>query len=112
MTDLIRREDAEHILGRALDAITSGPFDASDPRIDAVSEYLAAIRALPGIPAPDDAVAALQAQLATANADADRLAEALKEFCCRVDAGEVRSRRTYAKFKGLLAAYEAWKGGV
>ena len=35
---------ASHV-GRALDALTSGPFDASDPRIEALSQYADFIRA-------------------------------------------------------------------
>lgn len=31
------------------------------------------------------------------------LIEALQEFCARVEAGEVRSKRTYAKFKAILS---------
>ena len=42
---------ASHV-GGALDALTSGPFDASDPRIEAISQYAdlirAALRALEG----------------------------------------------------------------
>ena len=40
------REAAACYVGRALDALTSGPFDQSDPRIEALSEYADAIRAL------------------------------------------------------------------
>jgi hypothetical protein len=32
-----------------------------------------------------------------------RAFEAMQEFCDRVDRGEVRSKRTYAKFKAILA---------
>lgn len=32
----------------------------------------------------------------------ERLRAALREFCDRVDRGEVKSVRTYAKFKALL----------
>lgn len=31
-----------------------------------------------------------------------RMREAMQEFCNRVDKGEVRSKRTYAKFKDIL----------
>ena len=34
------------------------------------------------------------------------LKEALKWFCNRVDAGEVRSKRTYERFKELLNKYD------
>lgn len=34
----------------------------------------------------------------------EELREAVQEFVDRVDRGEVRSKRTYAKFKALLAA--------
>jgi len=37
-------------------------------------------------------------------AAAPQMLEALEEFCARVDAGEVRSKRTYAKFKELIKA--------
>jgi len=37
----------------------------------------------------------------------DSMAAALREFCDRVDADEIRSKRTYAQFKALLAEYEA-----
>lgn len=32
--------------------------------------------------------------------------ELMREFCRRVDAGEVRSRKTYAQFKVFIAKYE------
>jgi hypothetical protein len=52
------RERAAGYVSRALDALTSGPFDASDPRIEALAEYVDAIRALPlDAPAPVDPVA-------------------------------------------------------
>lgn len=35
----------------------------------------------------------------------DELLDAMAEFCRRVEAGEIRSRRTYGKFKALLAAH-------
>ncbi len=35
-------------------------------------------------------------------AAAPRMAEAMDRFCDRVEAGEVRSRRTYAEFCGIL----------
>jgi hypothetical protein len=36
-------------------------------------------------------------------AAAPDMAEAMAEFCSRVDAGEVRSTKTYAQFKAILA---------
>lgn len=41
------QERAVYLLGRALDTLTSGPFDASDSRIEALAEYVETIRALP-----------------------------------------------------------------
>ncbi len=38
------RERCADLMARALDALTSGAFDATDPRIDAVAEYIDAIR--------------------------------------------------------------------
>jgi hypothetical protein len=40
------REAAAHYVSRALDALTSGSFDQSDPRIEALSEYVGTIRDL------------------------------------------------------------------
>lgn len=39
---------------------------------------------------------------------AQRVHDALQRFCDRVEAGEVRSRRTYAKFCGLLGREVKW----
>jgi len=44
----IRREERERAAGyisRAVDAVTSGSFDQSDPRVDALCEYADAIHA-------------------------------------------------------------------
>lgn len=38
--------------------------------------------------------------------DNSELLDALKWFCRRVDMGEVRSRKTYAKFRGLIEKYD------
>lgn len=35
--------------------------------------------------------------------DRDELLDALRWFCGRVESGEVRSKRTYARFKRLIA---------
>ena len=51
---LLVERAAGHV-GQALDALTSGSFDTSDPRIEALAEYADAIRAL----APASGVAAL-----------------------------------------------------
>lgn len=40
---------------------------------------------------------------------AAKMADALREFCDRVDRDEIRSRYTYLKFKALLAEYEGLK---
>lgn len=37
----------------------------------------------------------------------DKITAALRQFCARVESGEIRSKRTYAQFKQLLAEYEA-----
>lgn len=37
----------------------------------------------------------------------DEAVTLMKEFCNRVDAGEIRSRKTYAKFKIFIANVEA-----
>jgi hypothetical protein len=39
--------EAESYVCSALDALTSGAFDASDPRIEAIAEYAEKLRALP-----------------------------------------------------------------
>jgi hypothetical protein len=38
--------------------------------------------------------------------DNSELLDALKWFCRRVDMGEVRSRNTYAKFRGLIEKHD------
>jgi hypothetical protein len=47
------RGDALHILGRAFDAITSGPFDASDERIQTLADYIDQLQAPPARAALD-----------------------------------------------------------
>lgn len=37
----------------------------------------------------------------------DKMTAALRQFCARVESGEIRSVKTYAQFKQLLAEYEA-----
>ena len=40
----------------------------------------------------------------------DKLVEEAREFCRRLTAGEVRSKRTYAAFKALLAQIDGPQG--
>lgn len=40
----------------------------------------------------------------------DKLVEEARNFCKRVEAGEVRSKRTYAAFKALLALIDGVQG--
>jgi len=37
----------------------------------------------------------------------DESIQAMREFCRAVDDGAIHSRRTYAKFKAILARYDA-----
>jgi hypothetical protein len=46
------RADALRILGRAFDAITSGPFDASDERIQHIADHIDQLQSLLDHPAP------------------------------------------------------------
>ena len=48
----------------------------------------------------------LEQTIKTLQKENKELKEALRWFCNRVDAGEVRSKRTYERFKELLDKYE------
>jgi hypothetical protein len=54
----------------------------------------------------DEAYNCIRRQLTAAKLRINDLGEAMREFCKRVEAGEVQSVRTYAKFKALLGDKE------
>lgn len=53
-----------------------------------------------------NAVLGLQADLEQERSHSEKMAEALKGFVARVDNGEIRSYRTYSRFKELIEAHE------
>jgi len=79
--------------------------DPSREDIIAVAEFRGVVSEArqASVPAPQSEPPSQQTELL------ERMAEALQEFVDRCDRGEVRSRRTYAKFKEILAEYEATK---
>lgn len=58
------------------------------------------------MPLKEDEMNLLEQTIKTLQKENKELKEALNWFCNRVDAGEVRSKRTYERFKELLDKYE------
>ena len=56
--------------------------------------------------AKSELIVELEDELDTLKAEVQRLREALEWFCHRVEAGEVRSKRTYARFKEILSTLQ------
>lgn len=85
-----------------IDTSKLGPIriDSSAPQIDAMLRVLEHTKAN-GNPAHYMAGISVGEALAIAS-KLRAMRDAMQEFCDRVDKGEVRSKRTYAKFKELL----------
>lgn len=87
--------------GETREAVLRGALARIVERYPAMSRQL--------LPGEKEALFARPATVPTQ--DDDKLRIAAEEFCRRVEAGEIRSKRSYAAFKDALKSTAAQEGG-